>query len=446
MNTPQQTLQHPDILYRETQWFAANLKARLHAIRESEPFPALSRPHRYDAGTSLYPKTIAQYDFSAEERFILLLALIPHLQPELLDDLKPERFPGSESAIGGFVGQKHKGFLPSIETALYLTSGGHMAMRLSLMQCFSRKHPFQAHCMLDLGQPSDTEPLNARPLKLSSEFLDYLLHSMPNEPITGRHFPAKHLITKLDWEDLVITPETQAQMTELLAWMDHEHTLLHDWELEKRLKRGYRCLLYGPPGTGKTLTATLLGKRFDRPVYRIDLSQLVSKYIGETEKNLEEVFSQAERKNWILFFDEADSLFSKRTSIESSNDRHANQETGFLLQRIEDCPNVVLLASNLKDNIDNAFLRRFQSLINFPMPRKKERFQLWQQGFSKVSRFDRNISLEQIAEEYELAGGAINNIVRYASLMAIQEGRKTIAQPDLLAGIKREFSKEGKYV
>lgn len=133
----------------------------------------------------------------------------------------------------------------------------------------------------------------------------------------------------------------------------------------------------GPPGTGKTLTAALLGKSTGRDVYRVDLSMVVSKYIGETEKNLSRVFDAASYKEWILFFDEGDALFGKRTEASSSNDRHANQLTGYLLQKIEDFPGTVIVATNLKSNMDEAFTRRFQNMVHFTIPGPEERLQLW---------------------------------------------------------------------
>jgi SpoVK/Ycf46/Vps4 family AAA+-type ATPase len=137
---------------------------------------------------------------------------------------------------------------------------------------------------------------------------------------------------------------------------------------EKQTEQGYRALFHGPPGTGKTLTAALVGKEFDIPVYRIDLSMVVSKYIGETEKNLELLFDRAEKKGWILFFDEADALFGKRTDVKDAHDRFTNQEVSYLLQRIEDYNGLVILATNMKSNIDEAFIRRLHLVIHFPLP------------------------------------------------------------------------------
>src|SRR5690606_39095369 len=143
-------------------------------------------------------------------------------------------------------------------------------------------------------------------------------------------FPAMRVSTQMEWADLVIKPKTAQQINDIQIWLNHNKAFLQDWEMGKRTKPGFRALFYGPSGTGKTLTATLLGKQFGKDVFRIDLSQVVSKYIGETEKNLEKVFKKAEHKDWILFFDEADALFGKRSNVQNAHDKYANQEVSYL--------------------------------------------------------------------------------------------------------------------
>ena len=209
-------------------------------------------------------------------------------------------------------------------------------------------------------------------------------------------------------------------------------------------RQGYTSLFYGPPGTGKTLSACLLGKLCDCEVYKIDLSMVVSKYIGETEKNLARVFDQAENQRWILFFDEADALFGKRTTVSDSHDRYANQEVSFLLQRIEEFNGVVILASNLKGNIDDAFLRRFQSVVNFPLPRASDRLRLWSEAFPPRVTLDPRLDLPRLAERHELSGGTIMNVSRYASLRALARGDTVIRAADVEEGIRRELNKEGR--
>ena len=153
---------------------------------------------------------------------------------------------------------------------------------------------------------------------------------------------------------------------------------------------------------------------------------------------------QAQHKNWILFFDEADALFGKRSETQNAHDRYANQEVSFLLQRIETFDGIAILASNQRQNLDEAFTRRFESIIYFPMPRPEERLRLWQQGFSPQAELETTVDLESIARQHTLAGGSIMNVIRYASLQALKGGSSTVALEDLTHGIRRELAKEGK--
>ena len=219
---------------------------------------------------------------------------------------------------------------------------------------------------------------------------------------------------------------------------------MRDWNMAARLRPGHRALFHGPPGTGKTLTAALLGKTCGRDVYRVDLSLVVSKYIGETEKNLSRVFDRAQRQDWIVFFDEADALFGKRTETRDAHDRYANQEVAYLLQRLETFDGVVVLASNLHENLDPAFTRRFESVIFFPLPRAAERLELWRRGISARARLDPGVDLAAIAEAHELSGGSIMNAIRHVSLAAIAEGERPITGDDLQRAIRRELVKDGK--
>ena len=170
---------------------------------------------------------------------------------------------------------------------------------------------------------------------------------------------------------------------------------------------------------------------------------VVSKYIGETEKNLARVFDQAATRRWILFFDEADALFGKRGAVSNANDHHANQEIAYLLQRVEDFPGVVILASNLRSNLDEAFSRRFQSMIYFPMPDAEARLRLWQ-GMLGAQHLAPDVDLIALAQRHELAGGAIANVIRHAALSALRDGRQQIRLLELRTGLAKELRKEGR--
>ena len=219
---------------------------------------------------------------------------------------------------------------------------------------------------------------------------------------------------------------------------------MYDWRMSKRIKPGFRALFYGPPGTGKTMAAGLLGKYTGHEVYRIDLSMMVSKYIGETEKNLANLFDKAENKQWILFFDEADALFGKRTNVKDAHDRFANQEVSYLLQRVEEFPGLSILASNFKSNLDDAFTRRFQSIVYFPIPSPVERLRLWQQSLPTAVELAPDVDLPRIANKYELTGSNIINIVHFCCLQALAEQTNVLSKENLLIGIQREFVKENK--
>ena len=221
---------------------------------------------------------------------------------------------------------------------------------------------------------------------------------------------------------------------------------MQDWGMEGKIKPGYRVMLYGPPGTGKTLTAALLGKFTNRDVYRIDLSMVVSKYIGQTEKNLGRLFDKAENKDWILFFDEADAIFGKRTNVRDAHDKYANQEVSYLLQRIEAHPGLVILASNFKNNIDTAFTRRFQSMIEFEAPSHEERYRLWENNLPKNVTLAKDVSLEELSRKYAITGANIVNIIQYACLKTISEDSTIVKKRSLLEGIKKEYVKEGKTI
>lgn len=430
-------------------WFVEILQIRmdLYFDRESEfesIFDLLPAP--LEKGQSFYADFLDHYNLSTPERLTLLLALIPHIQSRLLDVLftRNATYDKDFAEFGGLKGRNHKGFLPTGETLVFLLAGDNLEASFSVSQLFESDHLFAQHDILKLEAVPDGEPLISGALKISQDVIDYLTRGTNRKPISGKNFPAREITTTLDWDDLVLNPATHQQIDEIRTWMQYGETLMNDWGLGNKLRPGYRCLFYGPPGTGKSMTACLMGKSMNRPVYRIDLSMVVSKYIGETEKNLSKIFDQAENKNWILFFDEADALFGKRTGVSDSHDRYANQEVSFLLQRIEIFNGIVVLASNMKGNLDDAFTRRFESIIHFPAPGEEERLQLWQKSFSKSCQLEDGIELNDIANQYQLSGGSTMNVVRYSSLMALKRNSNTITLSDLQEGIKREYLKEGK--
>lgn len=379
------------------------------------------------------------------ERTILLLALIPHLRPDFFESVIFRLFPqgGDLPALGGVKGASHRGMLPTGETAAFLLAGDDLQKRSGIRAFFNPDHFFAKDNILYLEPVNNGEPALSGKIVLTDEYEDYFITGKISRPKFGTGFPAKLLTTKMEWEDLVLPRHTSEQINNIKIWLTYNNRLMGDWNMAKRIKPGFRALFHGPSGTGKTLTATLLGKYFEKDVYRVDLSQVVSKYIGETEKNLEKVFARAENKNWILFFDEADALFGKRTTVHDSHDRYANQEVAYLLQRVEDYPGLIILASNFKNNIDSAFARRFNAVIHFPLPSAGERIRLWEKAIPQSLKAD--FDCKQLADKYEITGATVMNVVHYAALKAVAENSGLMRLQDILEAIRNEFHKEDKF-
>jgi hypothetical protein len=391
---------------------------------------------------------IAQHNPNYEEFVLLLLAIAPSLQPNFFAQLIAQHLPegGDFPEFGGVKTSNHRGLLPTGETAQFIIAGDNLEKRLEIQTMLSSEHWFAKQHILWLDELPTGEPLMSGRLILGSEVVELLTTGMVSKPRFSMDFPAEHLETEMEWEDLVLHPNTLSYIREIENWITHNDTLLHTWGMHKKLKLGYRALFYGAAGTGKTLTATLLGKYTGKEVFRIDLSRVVSKYIGETEKNLSRLFDKAEHKNWILFFDEADALFGKRTDIRDAHDKYANQEVAYLLQRIENYNGLVILATNQRGNIDEAFVRRFQSIIYFPMPRAEERYQIWCKAFPAQIDIADDIDWQQIAARFELTGAGIMSVTHYCAVELLATQSLKLHFRHLEAAILREYIKEGKVI
>jgi hypothetical protein len=389
---------------------------------------------------------IRQHRLTTAEIIVLLVALAPHLSPVFFDTLINHYIPGKGDfpQLGGLRGQNYRGFMPTGETVLFLLAGNDLEKRLTCQQLFDPDRLFDKMGVLWLEEVAAGEPRMSGKLILSPEYLELFTSGKVSYPRLSMDFPAQLLTTEQEWEDLVLHSTTRKQIEELQIWVNHYDTLMKIWGMAKKLKPGYRALFHGPPGTGKTLTASMLGKYTGKAVFRIDLSLVVSKYIGETEKNLARLFAKAENKDWILFFDEADALFGKRTAVRDAHDKYANQEASYLLQRVEQYDGLVILATNFKNNIDEAFMRRFQSHIYFPMPNAEERLQLWTKAFPARASLNGHNQLDTLARKYELSGSGIMNVVQYACLQAISHQSEQILPEYLLAGIRLEYAKENR--
>lgn len=272
---------------------------------------------------------------------------------------------------------------------------------------------------------------------------------------SGHHLAglAHKIEPRYTWQDLVL-PETPITMLrELVGMVKSRPRVLEEWGLGRKLTSslGVSALFTGPPGTGKTLAAQIIANELGIDLYRIDLSTIVSKYIGETEKNLERIFNEAQTSNAILFFDEADAIFGKRSEVKDAHDRYANIEVGYLLQRMEAYDGVAILATNLRANLDEAFTRRLQFIINFPFPEEEYRARIWDVLMPpELPRAD-DLDLKLIAKRFKLAGGSIRNSIVSAAFAAADESQLRgesgcIKMSHLMHGVQRELQKMGKLV
>jgi SpoVK/Ycf46/Vps4 family AAA+-type ATPase len=256
---------------------------------------------------------------------------------------------------------------------------------------------------------------------------------------------ARKLALRHDWADLVLPPDSLAHLGELCAQMQHRQTVFGAWDFERRLslRRGLCALFCGPSGTGKTMAVEIIARELQLDAYKIDLSTVVSKYIGETEKNLSRIFEEAETSNAVLFFDEADALFGKRSEVKDAHDRYANIETGYLLQSIEEFEGLVILATNLRKNIDEAFFRRMSVAVEFPFPEEADRYRLWRRHFPDDAPVSDDVDFNFLAGRLQLAGGNIKNIAVGAAFMAAANSGR-IHMRHVIRAARREYEKIGR--
>lgn len=259
----------------------------------------------------------------------------------------------------------------------------------------------------------------------------------------GRYENIRFVDTAYTWNDLQLEEQLKSSLQAVCAQVEHQGLVLDEWGLRRRYPYG-RCvsvLMSGPPGTGKSMTAQVLASKLGLELYKVDLSQIVDKYIGETEKRLRQVFDQAEKSNMVLFFDEADALLGKRSEIKDSKDKYANTEVAYLLQRMEEYHGIVLMATNQAGNMDSAFIRRFRYHLVFTLPDAAMRRNLWENALEGIPA--QGIQLDYLAEQFELSGAQIKNIALNAAYRAADDG-KLLTMRHLVIAIYREFKKEGK--
>jgi hypothetical protein len=255
---------------------------------------------------------------------------------------------------------------------------------------------------------------------------------------------ARRIQPAVGFDDLVLPPDTMAQLKELLTRARYREQVLDVWKMAgpSARRRGLTALFAGPSGTGKTMAAEVLASELGLDLYTVDLATVVDKYVGETEKNLDRIFGEAERVNGVILFDEADALFGKRSEVSDAHDRYANVEVAYLLQRMELFEGIAILATNLRANLDEAFTRRLDALVDFPDPEEEYRRRLWERSLGTTMPRDANLDLDFLARAFKLSGGAIRNIV-VAAAYAVAEEQRAMSMADLIRATHREYLKMG---
>ena len=433
-----------DAVIADMDWFIQIVEGRIEELLSGNQFSFPEHLPPALLEKSAYTDLINEFNLSAAERLLLIGSVIPLLAPEKLtrllrDEKNHVRLLYPE--FGGYIDLMHTNFIPTLQTILFLLAGNDKVSSVYYkMAVYANGRLSREGIVRFVSQNSmEQNDLYFVP-SLTQEYLYYFQSGRKPRPDYGKAFPATWVTTGLDWKHLVLEDRTQKSIKEVMRWVEYGNTLIAS---NSMFNVSYPCLFYGPPGTGKSLTAKLIGKKYGKDVFRVDLSMIVSKYIGETEKNLAYLFDRAEGKDWILFFDEADALFSKRTSVNSSQDKWANLEVSYLLQRMEEHKGLTILATNLKNNIDNAMTRRFQSVIYFPAPKENERKQLWTNLLPAPFTYETSISMEKLSK-LDFSGANISNILKDACLCALDHQTKEIHHEWLQESIRKEFIKENR--
>lgn len=429
---------------KEIDWLDSFIINRLESYFDNTKSFQVPKTPCLENDNSKYSQFIKGNHLTEIERFLIVICLALHFKPQIFDKflIKNKALDKRFTEFGGKVDNSKSIFVPTLETIAFIYYGDSFEYRFLLHRLFDVDHFLKKENIIELYGDDSNNSFLSYSIRLNDEYFQLFTLGTEYKPSYSSNFPASLIKTPLTWEELILNKNTLDEIFIVNTWIENKKHISSNNVLKKKINTGYKCLFYGPPGTGKTLTASLIGKKNNKLVYRVDLSQIVSKYIGETEKNLAKLFDVAENKDWILFFDEAESLFSKRTGVQDSKDKYANQQTAYLLQRVENYNGLIILATNLKPNIDLAFSRRIQSIINFPIPSITERERLWINALSNISDLPQPF-IKKISKTYDISGGVIKNVIQYAWLIS-KRTNQPISEKEILSGIRRELAKDGR--
>jgi AAA+ superfamily predicted ATPase len=420
------------------------LTLRIQSILENRSGTFLPLPP--PGNKSAYAALVNEHGITDTDRVLLDLSLAASFAPEILAPLAQAAMDKSWALhTGGFFRQGDAQFYPTVRTAVFLLSGTDIETRSYYSSYFhNKRRVFTSNLVLTVPRYENTTFLNHEVI-FNDQFLGSVLHG--EEPrLDGEHgFPTRRSKRRHSLAEVVLAEKTKEEIGKLRRFTRHMKKL---WELNQnnRYRNNFISIFSGEPGTGKSHTAEAIGNEFGLPVYKVNFAQMVSKYIGETEKNLEKIFDRFDRQPCILFFDEAESVFSKRTEVSDSHDQHANNTQSYLLQKIEEFSGIVVLATNVQNllqHFDKAFQRRIRLIAHFSFPDYPERQKLWNQALEPPFKFAGDLT-ERLAKNYQFTGGSIYNIVSDAVLAAMDKETETITFELIEPALADEFKKTGR--
>jgi hypothetical protein len=426
-----------EALMQEIAWFETLLNLRLeHYFKDSYtldiddyPAPNLS------ASGAIYAQFVTQNKLKDSQRLCLILAILPHIKPSSLEPLliKNEVSNTYFSEFGGEVAKAHKGFLPTIQTYLFIACGASLGQRFSKLGLFEKDAILIQHNIISLGVIEENDVQISAALLIEKNYLRaFTLGVIPLSDVPSGNAKLR-MNTSLEWDDLILAPSIKRELADALTWLKHRKDLAHYKGLSKHVKRGYKLLLHGKAGTGKSTVVALLGVKANMDVYRFDLS----KYIGETEKNLRRLFKSTQTNGAILFFDKADAFIKTYGEIGTRDNRHIHQSIRYFLQCIAQYDGVVVLSGESHGKLDEAFPRRFHTTIYFPMPNADEREAFLRQLLADDISVLREVDLSYFAQTFEMSFGAIADAVSDAVVQMKKHRRDSLSHADLIKSFKK---------
>ncbi len=426
---------------RFTSFPAYWLVERIEHVLQHESPDAIDFPA--PDGTTPYGKLVLEHDFSSEESILLCLAFCAAFAPELLFSLAAAASnPAMASYTGGLFLKGSPIFCPTVRTVLFLLAGKDLEKRAKYAAYFHNRQSIFTSGIITAEPPASVSVFLDHHIIFSDQFLGTILKGELPRLDADSGFPVRRAKGKHVLTDVILNEKTHLQISKLRIFAKNMKKL---WEIntEGKVRSNFISIFSGDPGTGKSHAAEAVGNEFGLPVYKVNFAQMVSKYIGETEKNLEKVFDRFDKQPSILFFDEAESIFSKRTEVGDSHDQHANNLQSYLLQKVEEFNGIIILATNVQNltqYFDRAFQRRFRLIVEFDFPDYPQRQEIWKKALFEPYTFEEGLT-ETLAKNYQLSGGSIYNVVSDGIIEALEGDTEIITFELLETALADEFKK-----